>query len=493
MKKFALSAVAALALAAFTSCDEYTLPNPPAQSNEPEALFNASDLQVTPAVPATLNLPALAEAGTDPEVLSFTVENLPAGRTVKYLMQMSLTDDFATVAEVVPTTGEDNIVRINPADVQEAYFSTYTHDPAAVKVYVRFAAYISNTAGTENARVGGPDQWYAPAEVTLTPMQHDWVMEESYYMVGTFNNWETTTAVPLIRSNEGNIYDEPDFYLPFQVSGDQAAAGYSWAIVPASSILAGNLNHGFGRSNDTQTLEGRLAQSEDVRTDGVPVPQGGSYMLKINMFTLDYTVSLAYDFLYVNAVGYFTQFDKMLRLTTSDYVNYQGVVRTRSTFRLATEPNATCMYYGGIKDEDPVTKDGVTSGNMGVYNGTGECPALTVPNNGFYYVKANIKDLKWSAAQIESISAVGAFNNWSTTDAAATMTPDRYMTVYTLNNVALSGEFKFCVNHAWTLSFGGAMDNIVENGGNLTAPEAGVYDIKLDFTTIPYSVTLTKK
>ncbi len=495
MKKFALTAVAALALAAFTSCDEYTLPNPPAQSNEAEALFNASDLKVTPEVPSTLNLTALSEQGTEPEVLSFTVENLPAGRVVKYLMQMSDTEDFAKVAEVTPTTGEDNVVRVNPADIQEAYFTTFTHDPAAVKMYVRFAAYISNTAGTENARVGGPDNWYASTELTLMPMAHDWVMEDSYYFVGTFNNWQAASAIPLIRSGEGNIYDNPDFYLPFQVSGEEATAGYRWAIVPASSIAKGNLENGFGRSNDNQTLEGRLAQVEDVVTNGVSVPTGGTYMLKINMFTLDYTVSYAYESLYVNAVGYQTQYPKMLRLFTNDYVNYDGVVRTRSTFRLACEPSNNGMFYGGADGDTPVTSNGVTSGLMGVYSGIGECPAMTVPNNGFYYVQANIKDLTWKASQLESISVVGSFNGWNTADAAATMTPDRNMVVYTINNVVLDagGEFKFCCNHDWAISFGGAMDDIVQNGGNLAVPEAGTYDIKLDFTTIPYSVTLTKK
>ena len=74
------------------------------------------------------------------------------------------------------------------------------------------------------------------------------------------------------------------------------------------------------------------------------------------------------------------------------------------------------------------------------------------------------------------------------------MTPDRYWTKFTINNVALpAGEFKFCANHDWAISFGGALDNIVENGGNIKVEEAGTYDILLDFTTIPYSATLTRK
>lgn len=494
MKKFALTAVAALAIAAFTSCDEFTLPNPPAQSNTPEAMFNADDLQVSNLLTGAINLPA-AE-GKEIELLKFTVENLPADRKVKFLMQVSPTSDYATVAEVIPTTGEDDIVRIAPADFQEAYATAITRNPAATDVYVRYAAYITNNSGTENARVGGPDKWYFPAEKALTPLPYTYVIEDAYYLVGTFNNWETTTALPLLKSQEGNPYDEPDFYAPLQVSPEQAAAGYSIAVVPASSIAAGNLNGAFGASNAEQTYSGRMAQVEDARTQGVRIPDGGSYMFKIDIYTLDYTIDLAYDELYINAQGYYPQYNKMLRLFTNDYVNYDGVMRTSGSFRLACEPNVNGMFYGLPDGEEPVTNGLTTSGKLQSYANYASAKGLTVPKNGFYYLTANIKDLKWSAVQLENISLVGSFNGWNVNDAAATMkATNSHLVTYTIQNVTLDagGEFKFCCNHSWDISFGGAMDNIVQNGGNLKVPEAGVYDIKLDFTTIPYSVTLTKK
>lgn len=493
MKKFALTAVAALALAAFTSCDEFTLPNPPAQSNTPEAMFNADDLQVSNLLTGALNLPA-AE-GNNIDLLKFTVENLPTDRKVKFLMQVSPSADFATVAEVVPITGEDNIVRVAPADVQEAYATTFTRNPATVEVYVRYAAYISNNAGTENARVGGPDKWYFSAEKAFTPMPHAYVIEDAYYMVGTFNNWQTTTALPLIQSEEGDPYDESLFYVPFQVSPEQATAGYSFAVVPASSIAAGNLNGAFGASDAEQTYSGRMAQVENARTQGVRVPDGGSYMLKLDVYTLDYTIDLAYEELYVNAQGYYTDYNRMLRLFTNDYVNYDGVVRTSRSFRLACQPSNNGMFYGLPDGVDPVTTGLTTKGKLQSYSDYSSALGLPVPKNGLYYVRANIKDLDWSAVLLENISIVGAFNDWNVADAAATMTPDRNKVVYTINNVTLAAgsDFKFCCNHSWEISFGGAMDHIVQNGGNLTAPEAGVYDVKLDFTTIPYSVTLTKK
>ena len=37
------------------------------------------------------------------------------------------------------------------------------------------------------------------------------------------------------------------------------------------------------------------------------------------------------------------------------------------------------------------------------------------------------------------------------------------------------------------------MDNIVENGGNLTLDVAGTYDITLDFTTVPPSAKAVLK
>lgn len=492
MKKIAFIALAALAGTALTGCDEFTLPNPPAQSNTEEPLFVASSLQVTDLAGGKIDLPA---ANGEVELLSYAAENVPEGRHIKFVMEMSLTEDFAKTAEVALTSGEDNVARISATDLQMAYAAALTREPAQRSVYVRYAAYITNAAGNENVRIGGSDQWYANSQINFTPVLLGHEIEDFYYLIGSFNNWELSTAIPFQKSKPGNQYDEPDFYLAVGVSVEQAQAGYSWKIVPGSAVESGTaaLTYGAAPANPAEPLAGALVEAGPGAENAGVVPLPGAYMIKINMYDLTYTVDLAYEQLYVNARGYYPTFNKMLRLFTSDYVNYGGVVYTSGTFRLYCQAGSGTLY-GEATGSQAVTEDGVTSGKLEAYAAETPENGLNVPEKSLYYVKANLKDLVWSAAIINSISLVGEFNGWNTADEAATMTPNNYSNKYTINDVEMpAGEFKFCCNHAWTLSFGGALDNIVENGGNIRLDEAGTYDIVLDFTTIPYSVKVTKK
>lgn len=496
MKKFALIAVAALALTGLASCDQFTMPDPPAQSNEPENAFAASDLTVVDKLNGTLDLAVAKEAGVNPVLLSYTVVNVPADRHVKFVMEMSTNAEFTKVAQVATHDNEDNTVSASVYDLQTAYSTTFSREPSAVTLYVRYLAYISNAAGTENIRVGGPDAYYCSASVNFTPVLLGHTVENSYYLVGSFNNFQAASAVPLVKSDEGNPYDYPDFYLAFQVSAEQAFNGFSWAIIPGSAYTAGNLDGAFvgSPSNVSDPLKGALVQTIDPATTAVAVPEPGSYMIKVNMYDLTYSIALAYETLYLNASGYYSQYDKMLRLFTNDYVNYGGVLRCSKNFRIACQPSATGLFYGLAADSETVTEGTVTKGQLQSYSELGGTAAIVVPVNGFYYCRVNLKNLTWELDQIENISVVGAFNGWNQADATTTMTPDKNMVTYTYRGLTLEAgqEFKFNCNKDWALSFGGAYDNIVENGGNLVAPEAGTFDVTLNFTTIPYSVTLVK-
>lgn len=501
MKKFTFIAVAALALSALTACDEYTLPNPPAQSNEPEVAFNNGDLTVTNLLNGTLNLGDYTD-GQNPEVLKYEAINVPQDRSIKFVMEISADEEYAESTDVATLRGDDGIVSVSAYDLQEAYNATISREPVQSTLYVRFKAYMTNASGSESIRIGGLNNFYCVQSVNFTPVLLGHVVETSYYMIGSFNNFQTTGAVPLIKSNEGNPYDEPDFYLPFQVSAEQAQAGFSWAIIPGSAYEAGNLNGAFGAAPNAvdNPLVGSLVMTDDVVLAAGQVPDPGSYMLKVNMYDLKYSVALAYEFLYVKANGYYPQYDKMLRLFTDDYVNYNGVVRTSGKFRLACQASDSGLFYGEAEDSEAETNGLITTGKLQSYADQASTPALSVPN-GFFYCKANIKDLEWQATQIENISIVGVFSingkayNWNEKAEETTMTPDRYMVTYTFNNVTFEAgnEFKFNCNKTWDLSFGGEFTNIVENGGNLKVEEAGTYDITLDFTTIPYSVKMVKK
>ena len=67
--------------------------------------------------------------------------------------------------------------------------------------------------------------------------------------------------------------------------------------------------------------------------------------------------------------------------------------------------------------------------------------------------------------------------------------------VYTLTADLNAGdEWKFRANNQWTVSLGGALDNLSPfNGDNLKCEETGTYDIRLDLSTLPWTATVVKK
>ena len=59
MKKFSIISLMGVAAWAMASCDDYELPNPPAQSNPEEPVFETDGLKLTNIVEGTVDLRAL--------------------------------------------------------------------------------------------------------------------------------------------------------------------------------------------------------------------------------------------------------------------------------------------------------------------------------------------------------------------------------------------------------------------------------------------------
>lgn len=500
MNKLSLLAVGAFAMMAMASCDEYELPNPPSQTSPAEPVFDAGNLTVSNLATETINLPALFENGQAVTLAKETVTELPSTSTLKLVMEIAADENFALTGDVATTISEEGVVKAMVNDLQAAYTTVISRGLETQTIYARYRAYAVN--GNEVARIGGPDVYYGICQISVTPVLLTHVIEDSYYFVGSFCNWDVTKAIKMTKVDEGNPYDFPDFIVNFSVTESDIANGFAYKIVPASAVAAGTYEGAYGCIPVTETdadnnvvdkLEGGLVLSPEPETQAAHISDPGSYQLSINMYDLTYKVSLAYDYLYVNANGWFSDFERMLRLYTTNYVNYDGVARVNHTFTLLCQPSFASGVAYGSAGETVTKEDGTYEGEMAISTDLSNVPKMNIPGNQLYYITANLLNLKWTAAPINIISAVGSFNGWNVEDEAAVMTPGNRNTIWTLNNVQLEGEFKFCVNHAWTLSFGGAMDNIVQNGGNLSVEEPGVYDITLDFTTVPPTCTLVKK
>lgn len=488
MNKYLIIALAAAGMS-LAACDEYTLPNPPAQSNPQEPVFSVDGLTVTNAVSGTIDLPALKEAGTPVKVLDYTIENFPESYTLQFVAQFSGDDTFNKTVDV-NCAAADGEVTVSVAEVQTAFNTLVSKDLVARDLYVRYPLYA--VSGSSRVRIGGPDVYFGEGVYNVKPVPQENQIETGYWLVGNFCNWDITKAIPFTQLVAGNPYDNPIFVCKIDVDATLADSptGYQWKVVPQSSYAEGNLEGAFGAVAGSSATAGNLLPAGGEETAG-EIRQEGPYMININMETRRYTVDPAFEYLWVPGMGSSTtDFSRIMRLTTNDFMNYEGTMRLYNRFWFTGQASVKGVNYR--PDGDATTSEsGVVSGKM-MYDVT-STQMMRVPKGGLYYVKANVVTLEWSITPIPVISIIGQYNDWKT-ETALDLTANSQFTEWTIKGVSMpAGEFKFCVSHSWDLSYGGSVDNIVQNGGNLSVEEAGVYDITLKFNVFPNTCTITKK
>ncbi len=496
MNKISIIAFAAAAMLGLSACDEYTLPNPPAQSNPAEPVFKAEGLTVTNLATEAVDLPAISAANELPQLAKAETVDFPAASTLKLVLEISADETFANVASVSTSISEEGVVTASVYDLQTTINTTITRNLEPLTIHTRYAAYAVN--GQENVRIGGPDVYYATGTMNVVPVLLTHEIAENYILVGNFCDWDLSKGIAFTKLKEGNQYDEPEFQVKLEVSADQAANGLLWKVVPATAATTGSWEGAYGAAPATEgATNGRLVASPEAETAAGAINDPGSYLIKVNMYALTYSVGYAYEALYINATGWYNDPARMLLLNTNDFMTYSGVARVNHAFALYCQPSISSgLGYGLAEGTTVEVNDGIASGQMALFTDLTKVVRFDIGGNGLYWMKANIVDLNWTASIIDVISIVGEFNGWNVEDPAAVMTPDAKQrnTVWKIENVTLpAGEFKFCVNHAWTISFGGALDKIEENGSNIKLDEAGVYDITLNFTTRPYTATAVKK
>jgi len=469
----------------FAACDEFTLPNPPVQSNPggDQPVFDASELVFTSLLNDNkLDLKAAKAEGVV-KYATYSIAQLPEGYQLAVSAVLSADAGFAVSDTVVAELGGNDIVF--PVDaLNEAFIALNGYSPEAKKVYGKLVPYAVN--GTNRVRLGNLDSDYLKQEITVTPVGYDYVIEDEYYLVGNFCDWDVAKGIRFTKLEEGNPYDYPNFMAAIFVEEDLAlAGGCEWKVVPGSAVKAGNWAGAWGVDAEA----GKLVAAPEAQTAAGVITQPGSQSVKIDMRALTYEIAPAYEMLWVPGMGsHTTNFDKILPIPTNDYIHYEGSQYLYANFWFTAQ--AALKGISFRPDGDAVTDaNGVVSGKMH-YDPTSS-QKMKVPSAGLYYIKANVIDLTWSITPIPVINIIGDFNGWDTVTAPA-LTPNKKKNVWTIEDVELSGGFKFCVSNAWTYSYGGSMDNIVQNGGNLNA-EAGKYDVELHFDVYPNYVKLTAK
>lgn len=501
MKKIKFLSAIALTLV-MASCDNFELPNPPAQSNpEPEAVFTDADIDLATATDA-VNLIDNNDHGT--RAVMATIEklsNFPEGYELAVDMQVGNDSQFDNVVTLSASV-EDNLVTVEPSLLNGAIREVITKTPGVINVPVRFAAYA--VRDNTRARLGGLDKYFAQGLVSVRTFDPTEVIENNYYVVpftadGT-PEFNLATKMNNLMGEGLSGYDAPEFSLKVDVVPGQI---FAFKIAPESAMAgAGDPSALFG-ANLTSAMGGKLDTSFEVITS----PIEGSVLITINMELRSITFSYAFDCLY--PFGPTPTIPSMI-LYTKDYITYSGVSRINRVFTLNSEPSKESgIIFMDDKDvAHEIDEENPTiSGSLTVDPELGQTIGLPWTGNNLCYIQANLTFMTYFVKPIYSLSVIGQNDNsdanWNLEWSAAnnTLAPNNDKSIWTGTDIEIGSEFKINANGAWDVDFGGPQDgDVLEQGvyfieykGKNMSCTPGKYDVKLDFSAYPYTLTLTKK
>lgn len=489
-----ISTILGLALClGFSACNEFDLPNPPGQSNPEVPVFNVADLAIEQGA-KTIDLPACVETSQNVVLAKITnASNL--AEPYQYLFEVEVADnaDYTDAVKIDATVEGENIVLL-PSDLNSLIYKNFTKDPSDISIWTRMSAYA--VYGNTKVRLGDADKYFGDNYTFLVlPFSPAQVIEPSYYLltrtVGA-TAWDVTAAQQFTHTSDDSQYDNPTFMIKIDVP----AGGLEWAVLPGSNFDAANLNTVYGVT-EADEIDGYLVAANGETAVAGVIAEESPYSITVNMDTHAYSVAFAYDYLYV-ITGGTVDFNKARKLTTENFLNYTGFARLQNKWYLTGQANLDGALFKA-NGESTVDDAGKIKGDILMTNKADEEAEDNVAADGLYYINVNLGMMNYVATRVNFISLVGEFNGWNQVE-SVDFTPSSTSLVWNLKDIDLPvGQLKFCCNHAWDLDFGAETEttdktgDLVFKGKNITIDEAGKYDIKLNFNTVPPTYTFTKK
>ena len=154
---------------------------------------------------------------------------------------------------------------------------------------------------------------------------------------------------------------------------------------------------------------------------------------------------------------------------------YTGYYWLDGGFKFKPNPD----NWDGDWGQDPAGEYGTL-----VVDGEEDCndPGKSFPDQaqpaGFYKITVDLNEMTWKIEPITSISIIGGFNDWA---GDVEMTYNIEGGYWEATTDAVSGEYKFRANHDWAINWGGTVDNLVQDGANLSS-DGGTQTFKLYIT-----------
>ena len=394
----------------------------------------------------------------------------------------NVTEEKIQVASIVASTSSDAgytpTIKINLGD------KTYDIDNDGKMATADLASYISETYGKRpiehdiNATL---DAWFNNGSTVVKMATSETfqvkaipvapVIDEGYYLVGDMFNaesvdgWNTVSAKQAFKHSDKDVYDDPIFTLTFETK----EANQCWKVIPKKNIDAETFWAAgvVGPKIDGDDSMTGLLTNADAKAGKIAEP--GKYKLTLNMMDYSYTIEkVMYDpFIYfIGSTDGWGSNDQKLALVDEETGTYTGYVYIADPngagfeFKFQREQGNwdTAIGASNFVTFKDAAKDPQNGNNLGVNAG-----------EGVYYMDVNLSEGTITATKVESMGMAGQFQGWDPL-APATMTwnAEEYCFEATMAAGVTADGWKFIVNKGWSINLGGSIDNLEQDGANLT-------------------------
>ena len=393
----------------------------------------------------------------------------------------NVTEEKIQVASIVAPTSSDAgytpTIKINLGD------KTYDIDNDGKMATADLASYISETYGKRpiehdiNATL---DAWFNNGSTVVKMATSETfqvkaipvapVIDEGYYLVGDMFNaegvdgWNTVSAKQAFKHSDKDVYDDPIFTLTFETK----EANQCWKVIPKKNIDAETF---WAAGVVGPKIDGDVSMTGLLTSDGPgagKIAEPGKYRLTLNMMDYSYTIEkVMYDpFIYfIGSTDAWGSSDQKLALVDDEKGTYTGYIYLADPNNAGFEfkfQRVAGSWDNAIGASNFVTfKDAVIDANKGNNLGVNA-------GEGVYYMDVNLSEGTITATKVESMGMVGQFQGWDK-EAPVPMTwnAEEYCFEATMAGVTADG-WKFIVNKDWPINLGGSIDNLEQDGANLT-------------------------
>ena len=359
----------------------------------------------------------------------------------------------------------DNDGKMATADLASYIAETYGKRPVEHDINATLDAWISN--GSTAVKMATSETFQVKA-IPVAP-----VIDEGYYLVGDMfttedgvNGWNTISAKQAFKHSDKDVYDDPIFTITFETT----KADQYWKIIPKANVDAGNTDASaagvVGPKIDGDDSMTGLLTNADAKAGKIAEP--GKYKLTLNMMDYSYTIEkVMYDpFIYfIGSTDGWGSNDQKLALVDEETGTYTGYVYIADPNNAGFEfkfQRVAGSWDNAIGASNFVTfKDAAIDANKGNNLGVNA-------GEGVYYMDVNLSEGTITATKVESMGMVGQFQGWDK-EAPVPMTwnAEEYCFEATMAGVTADG-WKFIVNKDWPINLGGSIDNLEQDGANLT-------------------------